>query len=90
MLVSCPHYTITFDHLHAPSPVFPPVFDDDYWIKKSEEEIAANFKSRESLEKEVEKLTQKMKEKAGNLDFKGAAMLRDRIKELKNLMLEMY
>ena len=31
-----------------------------------------------------------MKEKAEALDFKGAAMLRDRIKELKNLMLEMY
>jgi len=65
-------------------------YDDDYWIKKSEEEIAANFNSRESLEKEIDKLTRKMKEKAANLDFKGAAVLRDRVKELKNLLVEMY
>jgi excinuclease ABC subunit B len=65
-------------------------YDDDYWIKKSEEELNADFKSKESLVKEVEKLTKKMEEKADNLDFKGAAVLRDRIKELKNLMLEMY
>ncbi|HLP58211.1 MAG TPA: excinuclease ABC subunit UvrB [Candidatus Deferrimicrobium sp.] len=65
-------------------------YDDDYWIKKSEEEIAVNFKSRESLESEIVKLTKKMKEKAANLDFKGAAILRDRVKELKNLLVEMY
>jgi excinuclease ABC subunit B len=65
-------------------------YDDDYWIKKSEEEITAKFKSRESIEKEIDKLTGKMKEKAAGLDFKGAAALRDRIKELKNLLLEMY
>jgi excinuclease ABC subunit B len=65
-------------------------YDDDYWIKKSEEELAGNFKSRESLENEINKLTKKMKEKAGHLDFKGAAVLRDHIKELKNLLVEMY
>lgn len=65
-------------------------YDDDYWIKKSEEEIAVNFKSRESLEKEIDKLTQKMKEKAGHLEFKSAAVLRDKIRELKNLLVEMY
>jgi excinuclease UvrABC helicase subunit UvrB len=31
-----------------------------------------------------------MKEKAANLDFKGAAVLRDRVKVLKNLLVEMY
>jgi excinuclease ABC subunit B len=65
-------------------------YDDDYWIKKSEEEIAANFNSPENLEREIDKLTKKMKEKAANLDFKGAAVLRDRVKELKNSLVEMY
>jgi excinuclease ABC subunit B len=88
-------YQVQYNRKHniTPTPITKKIkdfYDDDYWIKKSEEEIAVNFKSRESLEKEIEKLTQKMKEKAENLDFRGAAMLRDRIKELKNLMLEMY
>ncbi len=77
----------------TPSPIYKQIkdfYDDDYWIKKSEEELNANFKSKERLMKEVGKLSKKMKEKADNLDFKGAALLRDRIKELKNLMLEMY
>ncbi|MCK4761106.1 MAG: excinuclease ABC subunit UvrB [Candidatus Aminicenantes bacterium] len=65
-------------------------YDDDYWIKKSEEVITANFKSRESVEKEIEKLTAKMKEKAESLEFKAAAALREKIKSLKNLMLELY
>ncbi|MCP5045832.1 MAG: excinuclease ABC subunit UvrB, partial [bacterium] len=79
-------------HNITPSPITKAVkdfYDDDYWLKKSEEELAGDFKSRASLEKEIEKLTKKMKTKAGQLDFKGAAVLRDRIKELKNLMLEM-
>ena len=31
-----------------------------------------------------------MKSRAKNLDFKGAAVLRDQAKSLKNLMLELY
>ncbi len=80
-------------HNIIPTPITKQIkdfYDDDYWIKKSEEEIAANFNSRENLEKEIDKLTKKMKEKAANLDFKGAAVLRDRVKELKNLLVEMY
>jgi excinuclease ABC subunit B len=65
-------------------------YDDDYWIKKSEEDIEVKFKNRESLEKEIDKLTKNMKKKAENLEFKAAAVLRERIKSLKNLMLEMY
>lgn len=88
-------YQMDFNKRHniTPMPILKQVkdfYDDDYWIKKSEEELAVNFKSRESLEKEIVKLTGKMKEKAANLDFKGAAALRDRVKELKNMMLEMY
>jgi excinuclease ABC subunit B len=80
-------------HNITPTPIIKKIkdfYDDDYWIKKSEEEITANFKNREGIEKEIEKLTAKMKEKAADLDFKGAAVLRDRIKELKNLLLEMF
>ena len=76
----------------TPSPITKAVkdfYDDDYWLKKSEEELTGDFKNRASLEKEIEKLTKKMKAKAGQLDFKAAAVLRDRIKELKNLLLEM-
>jgi excinuclease ABC subunit B len=65
-------------------------YDDDYWIKKSEEEIKDNFKDKESLLKEIDKLTDQMKKKATSLDFKAAAILRERIKYLKNLMLELY
>ena len=65
-------------------------YDDDYWIKKSEEEMKVNFKDKESLINEIDKLTEQMKEKADNLDFKGASVLRERIKDLKNIMIEMY
>ena len=88
-------YQVRFNRKHniTPAPITKQVrdfYDDDYWIKKSEEALIGDFKSREGLEKEIDKLTRKMKEKAGLLDFKGAAVLRDRIKELKNLGLEMY
>ena len=64
--------------------------EDDYWLKKSEENIELDFKSREALEKEIAKLTEVMKKKADRLDFKSAAVLRDRIKVLKNLLIEMF
>ncbi len=64
--------------------------DDDYWLKKSEEPLPADFKNKEALEKEIGKLTAAMKKKAGSLDFKNAALLRDRIKALKNLLIEMF
>jgi len=88
-------HQVRFNRKHniTPAPITKQVkdfYDDDYWIKKSEEALIGDFKSREGLEKEIDKLTRKMKEKAGALDFKGAAVLRDRIKELKNLVLEMY
>ncbi len=88
-------YQVFYNKKHGitPTPITKMIkdfYDDDYWIKKSEEDIKSNFKSQESLLKEIDKLGGKMKEKAAGLDFKGAALLRDRIKELKNLMLEMY
>lgn len=77
----------------TPSPITKTVkdfYDDDFWIKKSEENLVENFPNRESLEKEIEKQTAKMKEKAAALDFKEAAILRDQVKKLKNLLLEMF
>jgi excinuclease ABC subunit B len=64
--------------------------DDDYWLRKSEEPIESTFKSRAALEKEIAKLNAAMKKKADALDFKNAAALRDRIKALKNLLVELY
>lgn len=87
-------YQVHFNRKHNITPTqisraIKDFYDDDYWIRKSEENLSLNVKSREALEKEIDKLTSKMKEKAGQLDFKGAAILRDRVKELKNLLLEM-
>jgi len=89
------NYQIAYNILHDISPVsvrsqIKDFHDDDYWLKKSEETLPEDFKSREALEKEIEKLTAAMKKKAANLDFKSAAQLRDRIKLLKNMLIEMF
>ena len=73
--------------MHSPIKDF---HDDDYWLKKSEETLPEDFKNREALEKEIQKLTAAMKKKAAGLDFKSAAQLRDRIKLLKNMLIEMF
>ncbi len=88
-------YQIAYNAEHhiTPASVQSPIKDfqdDDYWLKKSEEDIPLDFKSRETLEKEIAKLTAAMKKKADRLDFKNAAVLRDRIKVLKNLLIEMF
>lgn len=49
-----------------------------------------NYNSREQVEKEIDKLTADMKKRAEALDFKKAAELRDRITELKNLVIEVF
>ncbi|HEX7503488.1 MAG TPA: helicase-related protein, partial [Acidobacteriota bacterium] len=88
-------YQVEYNAIHhiQPASVLSPIKDfqdDDYWQKKSEEAIPADFKSREALEKEIAKLGAEMKKKADALDFKNAAVLRDRIKVLKNLLIEMF
>ncbi len=88
-------YQVEYNELHhiRPASVQSPIKDfqdDDYWLKKSEEAIPMDFKSREALEKEIAKLGAEMKKKADALDFKNAAFLRDRIKVLKNLLIEMF
>ncbi|MCU0236864.1 MAG: DEAD/DEAH box helicase family protein [Acidobacteria bacterium] len=80
------------EHGIVPASVLSPIKDfqdDDYWLKKSEEPLP-DFKTREALEKEIAKLSAAMKKKADVLDFKNAAVLRDRIKALKNLLVEMF
>jgi excinuclease ABC subunit B len=88
-------YQIDYNQEHGirPASVQSPVKnfnDDDYWLRKSEEEIGLDFKNREALEKEIARLSAAMKKKADRLDFKNAAALRDRIKVLKNLLVEMF
>jgi len=87
-------YQVHYNRRHkiTPAPIARSVkdfYDDDYWLKKSEDSLNTTFKSRTLLEKEIDKLTLQMKQKANQLDFTTAAVLRDRIKELKNLLLEM-
>jgi excinuclease ABC subunit B len=65
-------------------------YDDDFWIKKSEEDIKVEFKDKEDLIREIDKLSKLMKIKANQLDFKRAAFLREKIKYFKNLLVEMY
>jgi excinuclease ABC subunit B len=89
------NYQLEYNNRHAISPIsiFSPIkdfSDDDYWLKKSEEPLPEDFKNREALEKEIHKLTVAMKKKAAALDFKNAAQLRDRIKVLKNMLIEMF
>jgi excinuclease ABC subunit B len=89
------NYQIEYNHRHAISPVSvsSPIknfHDDDYWLKKSAETLPEDFKTGEALEKEIQKLTVAMKKKAAALDFKNAAQLRDRIKLLKNMLIEMF
>jgi excinuclease ABC subunit B len=89
------NYQIEYNQRHGISPVsiLSPIkdfHDDDYWLKKSEEPLPEDFKNREALEKEIQKLTIAMKKKAAALDFKNAAQLRDRIKLLKNMLIEMF
>jgi excinuclease ABC subunit B len=88
-------HQVEYNELHhiLPASVLSPIKDfqdDDYWLKKSEEAIPMDFKSREALEKEIARLGAEMKKKADALDFKNAAILRDRVKVLKNLMIEMF
>jgi len=89
------NYQIEYNEEHhiTPTSVQSPIkdfHDDDYWLKKSEEALPSDFKNREALEKEINKLTAAMKKMAASLDFINAARLRDRIKALKNLLIEMF
>ena len=88
-------YQVAYNEAHGIQPVsvrstVKNFQDDDYWLRKSEEDLPVEFKTRAALEKEIIKLAAAMKKKADALDFKDAAVLRDRIKTLKNLLIEMF
>ena len=88
-------YQVDYNREHhiTPASVQSPIKDfqdDDYWLKKSEEKFDGDFASGDALEAEIARLTEAMKKKADALDFKNAAVLRDRIKVLKNLLIEMF
>ncbi len=63
--------------------------DDGYWLEKSAQAPAEDFKTVAALEREIARVESEMKRRARALDFKTAAALRDRLKSLKNLLLEM-
>jgi excinuclease ABC subunit B len=88
-------FQLAYNEAHGivPASVRSPIkgfYDDDYWLRRSEAPPEEEFRSREALEKEIAKLTAAMKKKADALDFKNAAVLRDRVKALKNLLVEMF
>lgn len=89
------NYQLEYNRVHGitPMPVTKQIkdfYDDDYWLKRDDALIPEGVKSRESLQREIDRLTAQMKARAVALDFMAAAALRDRIKELKNALLELF
>ncbi len=62
------------------------IYEADYWTVPSVEEPIEEYVSDE---KTIRRLEEEMKEAARRLDFEKAAILRDRIKRLKERMLEL-
>ncbi len=88
-------YQLVYNREHGirPASVRSPIRgfnDDDYWLRRDEETVAKEFRSREALEKEVARLEAAMRKRAEALDFKNAAVLRDQVKQLKNMLIEMF
>ena len=88
-------YQLAYNREHGirPASVRSPIRgfnDDDYWLRRDEEPVAKEFRSREALEKEVARLEAAMRKRAEALDFKNAAVLRDQVKQLKNMLIEMF
>ena len=88
-------YQLAYNREHGirPASVRSPIRgfnDDDYWLRRDEEPVAEEFRSREALEKEVVRLEAAMRKRAEALDFKNAAVLRDQVKELKNMLIELF
>ncbi len=62
----------------------------DYGIEiPDEKKEKQKFNSKKDIEKEIDNLNKKIKKYAEELDFENAIIARDRIKELKNLLLEL-
>ncbi len=60
------------------------IYEADYWTVPAVEEPEETYRADE---KEIERLEREMKEAAKELDFERAALLRDRIKRLKERLL---
>ncbi len=65
-------------------------YTDDYWLNVIDENIENKFKTRESLEKEIKKCEKSMKHYSDKLDFKTAIKFRERLKILKNILINFY
>jgi excinuclease ABC subunit B len=88
-------FQIKYNEIHGIKPVsitksIKDFYDDNYWIRKSEEKLDYTFDSKEDLLGEIEKLTKEMKKKADLLEFNSAAAIRDRIIKLKRLQIEIF
>ncbi|HHN64284.1 MAG TPA: excinuclease ABC subunit B, partial [Nitrospirae bacterium] len=60
------------------------IYEADYWTVPAVEEPEETYRADE---KEIERLEREMKEAAKELDFERAALLRDKIKRLKERLL---
>jgi len=65
------------------------VYEADYVTVPTVSEPSAEYKSVDDLEKAIEELETEMKKAVRELAFEKAAQLRDQIKELRNLDMEL-
>ncbi len=65
-------------------------YDDQYLVNMSEVKIDKRFRTKEDIDREIERLTLKKHDSAQKLDFRSAAIIRDKIMELKNIKLEYF
>ena len=63
----------------------------DYELEKEEEvkKVAKNYKNTKEIEKEVKKMEKKIKELSEELNFKEAIKVRDKMNELKKVLMEL-
>ena len=63
----------------------------DYELEKEEEvkKVAKNYKNTKEIEKEVKKMEKKIKELSEELNFEEAIKVRDRMNELKKVLMEL-
>ena len=64
--------------------------DDSFWVERAGRLPVREYTQVEDLEAEIERVTKKMRERAKALDFTAAAALRDQVRRLKNLRLELF
>ncbi|MBW1980923.1 MAG: excinuclease ABC subunit UvrB [Deltaproteobacteria bacterium] len=66
------------------------VYEADYVEVPAVAEEAAEYRSLEELEQGIKRLEERMKRAAAELEFEEAARLRDQVKELRQILLELY